>query len=50
MLEAIQAVGFDVVLEQYDSLGPGIADAMLQGLYRTDSRGTFIGLKTNLTL
>ncbi len=50
LLEAIQAVGFDVVLEQYDSLGPGIADAMLQGLYKTDSRGTFIGLKTNLTL
>jgi hypothetical protein len=33
-------------MEQYDGLGPNIADAMLHGEYKTASRGTFIGLKT----
>jgi SAM-dependent methyltransferase len=49
LLDTIQAIGFDMVMEQYDGLGPGIAKAMLDGAYRTDSRGTFIGLKTNCT-
>jgi 2-polyprenyl-3-methyl-5-hydroxy-6-metoxy-1,4-benzoquinol methylase len=46
LLQAIQDVGFDLVMEQYDSLGPKIADAMLSRSYQTDSRGTFIGIKT----
>jgi hypothetical protein len=46
LLQTIQDVGFDLVMEQYDSLGPNIADAMLRGYYKTDSRGTFIGIKT----
>jgi len=49
LLQAIQGVGFDLVMEQYDSLGPYIAENMLYGYYRTDSRGTFIGIKTQNT-
>jgi hypothetical protein len=46
LLQTIQDVGFDLVLEQYDSLGSGIADSMLGGYYAQDCRGTFIGIKT----
>ena len=46
LLQAIQDVGFDLVLEQYDSLGPNIAKEMLSGYYKINSRGTFIGIKT----
>jgi 2-polyprenyl-3-methyl-5-hydroxy-6-metoxy-1,4-benzoquinol methylase len=46
LLQAIQDVGFDLVMEQFDGLGPNIAESMLRGLYRTDCRGTFIGIKT----
>ena len=49
LLQTLQEVGFDLVLEQYDSLGPSIAENMLHGYYRTDSRGTFIGIKTQNT-
>lgn len=46
LLQAIRDVGFDLVIEQFDSLGPDIAENMLRGYYRTDHRGTFIGIKT----
>jgi SAM-dependent methyltransferase len=46
LLQAMQDAGFDLVMEQYDSLGSKIAQSMLQGYYQTDSRGTFIGIKT----
>jgi len=46
LLQAIQDVGFDLVMEQFDGLGPNIAESMLRGYYRTDRRGTFIGIKT----
>ena len=46
LLQVLQEIGFDVVLEQYDSLGPKIAEAMMRGYYRSDGRGTFVGLKT----
>lgn len=46
LLEAMHAVGFDLVLEQYDSLGPEIAATMDSGYYRTEERGTFIGIKS----
>jgi SAM-dependent methyltransferase len=46
LLQAIQEVGFDLVMEQFDSLGPNIAESMLRGFYRTECRGTFIGIKT----
>jgi 2-polyprenyl-3-methyl-5-hydroxy-6-metoxy-1,4-benzoquinol methylase len=49
LLQTIQDVGFDLVMEQFDSLGPGIADNMLRGYYRKETRGTFIGIKTKST-
>lgn len=45
LLQAIHAAGFDLVLEQYDSLAPDIVDSMTTGFYRTEERGTFIGIK-----
>ena len=46
LLQAIYDVGFDLVLEQFDSLGPNIAESTLCGLYKAESFGTFIGIKT----
>ena len=46
LLQLMQDVGFDLVLEQYDSLGADIVGSMTQGYYKTDERGTFIGIKT----
>jgi SAM-dependent methyltransferase len=46
LLQAIREAGFDVVLEQFDSLGPNIAFEMTQGSYRSSARSTFIGIKT----
>lgn len=47
LLQTIHDVGFDLVMEQYDSLGPNIAESMLRGYYKVDGRETFIGIKTN---
>ena len=46
LIQAIQGVGFDLVMEQFDGLGADIGEAMTTGVYKTDSRGIFIGLKT----
>ena len=46
LLQALLDAGFDTVLEQFDGLGPDIARSMLNGYYATDSRGTFIGMKS----
>ena len=46
VLQAIQDVGFDLVMEQYDNFKPNIVESMLGGYYQTDDRGTFIGIKT----
>jgi SAM-dependent methyltransferase len=46
LLQAIQGAGFDLVLEQYDSLGTDIVGSMTTGYYSTDDRGMFIGIKT----
>lgn len=46
LLQTILDIGFDLVMEQYDSLGPNLAESMLTGGYKTHSRGTFIGIKT----
>ncbi|MGB7492774.1 MAG: methyltransferase domain-containing protein [Candidatus Acidiferrum sp.] len=46
LLQAIQDVGFDCVLEQFDRLEPNIAESMLRGYYRTNRRATFVGIKT----
>jgi hypothetical protein len=50
LLQTIQDVGFDAVLEQFDGLerGQSIVQAMIHGYYKTDTRGTFIGIKTPL--
>ncbi|MCJ7545791.1 MAG: class I SAM-dependent methyltransferase [Deltaproteobacteria bacterium] len=50
LLQAIQDVGFDLVIEQFDGLGPNIAESMLRGFYRAERRGTFIGIKTKNSL
>jgi hypothetical protein len=46
LLQAIQDVGFDLVLEQFDGLGGDIAGSITSGYYKTDQRGTFLGIKT----
>jgi SAM-dependent methyltransferase len=46
LIQVISDVGFDLVMEQYDSLTPDVAGSMLRGHYKNDSRGTFIGMKT----
>jgi SAM-dependent methyltransferase len=46
LLKAIYDVGFDLVMEQFDSLEPNIAESMLRGYYQIDQRGTFVGIKT----
>lgn len=46
LLQAIQDAGFDLVLEQFDSLGPDIVESMNTGFYRTQERGTFIAIKS----
>jgi len=47
LLQAIVDSGFDVCMEQYDSLG-NIPASMESGYYKTDSRGTFIGIKSSV--
>jgi SAM-dependent methyltransferase len=46
LLQTIGNVGFDIVMEQFDSFSPDIANAILTGGYRTEARSTFIGLKS----
>jgi|SRR6185312_6296341 len=46
LLQAIQDVGFDLVLEECSSLGPNIAMGMSSSNYQTALRGTFIGIKS----
>ena len=46
LLQAIYDVGFDVVLEQFDGLGPNIAESTLSGFYKAETYGAFIGIKT----
>jgi len=49
LLQAIQDVGFDLVMEQFDGLQPSITESMLRGDYRIIRRGTFVGIKTQST-
>ena len=46
LIQAIQDAGFDLVMEQFDGLGRDIAGSLTRGYYKTDERGTFIGIKT----
>lgn len=46
LLDALSDVGFDVVLEQFDSLAPNIAEEMTSGYYATYNRSMFVGIKS----
>jgi hypothetical protein len=46
LLQAVREAGFDLVMEQFDGLGSNIARTILEGEYKTENRGTFIGIKT----
>lgn len=46
LLDALKKSGFDLVFEQYDSLGEEIAQSVLNGFYKKENRGTFVGIKT----
>ena len=50
LLKTIQDAGFDLVMEQFDSLEGHIAESMLDGFYKNNARGTFIGIKTNCSI
>jgi hypothetical protein len=47
LIQAIRDVGFDLVAEQFDGLGQDIAGSLTVGYYRTDERGTFVGIKSD---
>ncbi len=47
LLQAIRESGFDLVMEQFDGLGTGIAEAMTVGEYKRENSGRFIGIKTH---
>lgn len=47
LLQAIRDAGFDLVMEQFDSLGSNIEFEMTKGSYRTSGRSTFIGIRTS---
>lgn len=46
LLQSIYDAGFDLVMEEFDSFGPNIAQALGKQYYST-MRGTFIGIKSN---
>jgi len=48
LMQAMYNAGFDMVLEQVDSMGPHIGDFMTKSDYRTHERGMFVGVKTGL--
>ena len=50
LLQSLRDSGFDLVMEQFDGLGPNIAYEMTEGSYRTSARSTFIGIKTSYAL
>lgn len=41
----IHESGFNIVLEQYDHMGPDIASNMTEGFYHMQSRNSFVGIK-----
>ena len=46
LLQSIYDAGFDLVMEEFDSFGPNIAQELEEKYYST-MRGTFIGIKSN---
>jgi SAM-dependent methyltransferase len=47
LLQTIFDVGFDLVMEEYSSLGPSIVGCLTSGSYQKTLRGTFVGIKTS---
>ena len=49
LLDILRKVGFDIIYEQYDSLGNNIAHSMLdkEGYYKKHRRCLFVGIKTD---
>lgn len=47
LIQAIRNAGFNLVAEQFDGLGTDIEGSMSFGYYKTDDRGTFIGIKVS---
>jgi hypothetical protein len=47
LLQAIVDAGFDVCMEQFDNLG-NIPASIESGYYKTESRGTFVGIKSGV--
>jgi hypothetical protein len=45
VIQLISDCGFNVVLEQYDHLGPDIRTNMTKGFYHIHNRNTFVGVK-----
>jgi 2-polyprenyl-3-methyl-5-hydroxy-6-metoxy-1,4-benzoquinol methylase len=45
LLQVLSDVGFDLVMEQHDALGPDIAESMRRGYYKQHDRGMFVGIK-----
>jgi len=48
LIQLIRENGFDLVFEQYDSLGYDIAKSMIEGYYKTHHLGVFVGIKTGV--
>ncbi|MDC7692817.1 methyltransferase domain-containing protein [Asticcacaulis sp. DXS10W] len=45
ILSQLQAVGFNIVFEQFDWIHDGIISSMKDGYYATQQRGVFVGLR-----
>ena len=46
LIQTVRDIGFDLVFEQFDSLGASIAQEMINGFYRQQERGQFVGIKS----
>ena len=45
LIQLIHDCGFNIVLEQYDHMGPDIVKNMTSGFYHIHNRNTFVGVK-----
>jgi hypothetical protein len=49
LLHALQEIGFDIVLEQFDAIGPEIRQSMIDGFYFKEDRSLFVAMKSGLS-
>jgi SAM-dependent methyltransferase len=47
ILHALHAAGFGLVFEQFDWLGSDILSSITNGIYSTENRGQFVGIRTS---